>query len=480
MRDNRITTKLFFRKSRKGEVSIKNTKEKVTRAEARGHLAQFHLSCELLKVIRHFFPGLLSLLKQVRDPRDQRYITYQGQILLLTRILSSIFYISSMRKTSEEFNCGAMIENIGYLGGQELEELPYWETINNYLKGVQPEELQEIVCSLVRRLIRSRAFEKARISGEYWQVIVDGTQLYSSREKPDGKCLYRVHNKGTEKEYTEYYYYALEAKLALHPGIYVSILTEFAENQEEAEKQDCERKAFYRLLKRLREEFPMLPICVSGDSLYACDPFFMACREAGCRYLLRFKEGSIPSVYREYEELRRLEGNYQKEKYGILRKKKGTGGKTWEEKEVWHDYVSGIAYEGHAVNFIEQGESQEGKKDVFYFVTDLPVTKRTVKELAGAGRRRWAIENEGFNTQKNHGYNLEHRFSHDYRAWKNHYYLIQIGHMISQILEAWEKLWEKVKQSREQKHRRLLEAWKQERLKEIDTAEKRIQIRFEW
>ena len=481
MRDNRIDQKTIFSQApKREEVFIKKTKEKVTRSEARKHLAQFHLSCELLKVINRFFPGLLSLLKQIRDPRDQRYITYQCQVLLMTRILSAIFYISSMRKTSEEFNSETMIENIGYLCGQELTELPYWETINNYLKGVAPEELQDTVCRLVKGLLRSRAFEKARIQEEYWQVIIDGTQLYSSREKPDGKCLYRVHNKGTDKEYTEYYYYVLEAKIMLHPGIYVSIMTEFAENQEEAEKQDCELKAFYRLIKRLRDQFPMLPICVCGDSLYACDNFFKECKAVGCRYLLRFKEGSIPSVYGEYQELRKLEDNYQEEIYLVEEKEKrnGKGKKNREEKRVWYDYVTGIAYEGHKVNFIENGESGEGKYP-FYFLTDLPVTKRNVKELVEAGRRRWGIENEGFNTQKNHGYHLEHRFSQNYQAWKNHYYLIQIGHMIAQIMEAWEKLWEKVRMSREQKHRRLLESWKEERLKECMT-DKKVQIRFEW
>ena len=66
MRDNRITIQLFFRKLQKGrEVFTKKTKEKVTRAEARKQLTQFHLSCELLKVIRRFFPELLSLLKQI-------------------------------------------------------------------------------------------------------------------------------------------------------------------------------------------------------------------------------------------------------------------------------------------------------------------------------------------------------------------------------------------------------------------------------
>ena len=62
---------------------------------------------------------------------------------------------------------------------------------------------------------------------------------------------------------------------------------------------------------------------------------------------------------------------------------------------------------------------------------------------------------------------------------KNHYYLIQIGHMIAQILEAWEALWKKVRESREQKHRLLLNAWKNRRIKEKESElEKKIQVRF--
>ena len=51
---------------------------------------------------------------------------------------------------------------------------------------------------------------------------------------------------------------------------------------------------------------------------------------------------------------------------------------------------------------------------------------------------RWRIENEGFNTQKKHGYYLEHLYSQNYWALKNHYYLIQTGHMLGQFPEAWE------------------------------------------
>ena len=46
------------------------------------------------------------------------------------------------------------------------------------------------------------------------------------------------------------------------------------------------------------------------------------------------------------------------------------------------------------------------------FVTDLPVDKTNVAELAACGRARWKIENETFNVIKNNGYHLEHNFGH--------------------------------------------------------------------
>ena len=211
---------------------MKKRKKAVSRRACREQLEQMHLGCELVRVLRRFFPGLLPLLKRITDKRHKSYIKYGNHVLLMTRILSAIFYISSMRKTSEEFNSEKVIKNIGYVCGENLSEVPYWETINQYLKTVPTEELQRAIHGLVQGLLRSRAFEDARIRGKYWQVIVDGTQLTSSRRKLDGECLYRVYHRGTEKEYTEYYYYVLEAKLYLHKNIYVSIMTEFVENSD--------------------------------------------------------------------------------------------------------------------------------------------------------------------------------------------------------------------------------------------------------
>jgi len=445
-------------------------------------MEQLNLACELARIIRHFFPELVSMLRQLPDPRHQSYITYPGTILLMTRILSSVFYISSMRKTSEELNTDTVIENIWELCGETptTDELPYWETINRYLEKLEADNLQDIVCRLCKRLIRSRAFEAARVRGKYWQVIIDGTQLYSSREKLDEKCLYRIHNKGTPEEYKESYYYVLEAKLVLHPGILVSIMTEFVENggSGEIEKQDCERNACWRLMEKLKKEFPKLPLCLSADSLYACERFFRECGEKKWHYILRFKEGSIPYVAEEYESLRKKEPNRQEE--------------ALEDGRCWYDYVNGIDYKGYQLNLAEYEEEREkeirkgkdrGKKKTarsrFLYLTDLPVTKRNVEKLVGYGRKRWKIENEGFNTQKRQGYNLEHQYSKDYGAMKNHYYLIQIGHMIAQVMENIERIWRQTRQSREQRHRRILESFKRDRIKDcLKRLETRIQMRL--
>lgn len=336
------------------------------------------------------------------------------------------------------------------------------------------------IIELTTKLFFCTPIKERRFYNEARQVIIDGTQLYSTQRELDGKGLHRTHNRGTEKEYQENYYYVLEAKLVLHRKILISIQTEFVDNEDGKEmgKQDCERKACWRLMEKVKKAFPRLPICLCGDSLYACEGFFGRCGRKNWRYIVRYKEGSIPSIAGEYRKLKRLEKNYQE--------RMGETGKNW------YDYITDIDYKGNKVNLAEYGESRErvykkGKKKgeiqtswkEFWFLTDLPVTRKNITDLIERGRMRWKIENEGFNAQKKHGYGLGHLYGKDYQGLKNHYYLLQVRHMISQCMEAWEKIWKKVKQSLGQKHRRLLECMKETPLEEHkDGMERKIQIRF--
>lgn len=433
-------------------------KKRTTRKESRERLEGFRLSCELIRVIRRFFPGLWEALREVRDPRHQSYITYSNCMIMMTRILSAIFYIGSMRKASEELNSTTAIENIGKLCHEEIDELPYWETINNYLKRIDPAELQKVIHKTVKGLLRSRAFEDGRIRNRYWQIIIDGTQIISSKTELDGNYTYKVHNKGKETEYIEYCYYVLEAKIVLRDNIIVSIMSEFVENKdEEYKKQDCERKASVRLMERLKAAFPKLPICISGDSLYAYDGFFQSCAKFGWRFLVRFKEGSIPTVQEEYYALKDIQKNEIK------------------HPDCSYDFVTEIDYRGIALNYMHYAENDGS---IFNFLTDLPLTKKNIQLTVFYGRRRWSIENRGFNAQKNHGFFIEHLFSRNCRAMKNHYFLIQLAHMISQIMDAWSNLWDNIKLSGEQRHRRILESWKTDSIAEAMESSMNFQIRF--
>lgn len=115
-----LITKLFLRTPIKVRRFYYEARIKITRKGAREHLEQFNLACESVRLIRHCFPDLLPSLNQIPDLRHQSCITYLGVILPMTCILSSLFNITSMRRTSEEFNSENLIKNIWILCGKNL------------------------------------------------------------------------------------------------------------------------------------------------------------------------------------------------------------------------------------------------------------------------------------------------------------------------------------------------------------------------
>jgi hypothetical protein len=378
-------------------------------------------------------PGLHELLEGVEDPRHSSYITYESRVLLYTRILGAAMRLGSTRRMTNAFNHTECIGNMGVLLGlAELEEIPHWSTINNYLERVSPEKLARIVPEIIKRVIRMRTFDGSRIRGKYWQVIVDGVHLYSFNQRHCPHCLTRTHrDKAGNVIWVEYYHCALEAKIVFHGNIVCSIGTEFIENEEEdVSKQDCERRAFYRLGAKIRSYFPRLPMCVTMDSLYACAPVMDICEANKWAYIIRFKEGSIPTVAQEYAALKKYEAKEAIERVqGDVKSR--------------YTYVNGIEYQGYLINVVEC--AIDNQTHPFVFITNLPVDGRNCIQLSDDGRRRWKIENEGFNAQKNEGYGLTHLFSKDYAAMKNHYILIQLGYMIAQFLEESLPIWKTAK-----------------------------------
>ena len=252
------------------------------------------------------------------------------------------------------------------------------------------------------------------------------------------KALYRIYNKGKENEKIVYFLNVMEAKLVCNNGFCISLATEWIENpDQEYEKQDCELKAFIRLAEKLKKFFPRLPICIVGDGLYPNQTIFNICSENNWEWIFTFKDGNLPSVWEEVNSLKELQSNNSK----VIEEKvfeEDEDNNLVEKKAIkTYSWVTAIDYQGHTVHWCQMIETVDGKiKHTFVYLTTLAPSFQNIVEIVGNGRLRFKIENEGFNTQKNLGYGLQHKYSRTSElGTKNYYTCLQIGHMINQLLE---------------------------------------------
>ena len=281
--------------------------------------------------------------------------------------------------------------------------------------------------------------------------------------------------KGKEDERTIYYHSVLEAKLVLGDDLVVSIATEFIENpKENPTKQDCELTTFKRLAKSLKQMFPRLPICLLGDSLHANKTVFDICEENNWEFLIRYKDGSIPTLAEEYDEITEMGAN-EEEVVAIETIYKRKPKVKAIHKMKW---VNDLDYNGHNVAVMELEIEKNNKKwKEFQWITSFRIRGKTAYEFAETGRKRWLIENEGFNIQKNIRYFITHANSLDYNAMKNHYLLTQLADMLLQLYECGIKGLKIIKRTLAQISEGLLECLKKQPLTEDDLNYKRMQVR---
>jgi hypothetical protein len=198
------------------------------------------------------------------------------------------------------------------------------------------------------------------------------------------------------------------------------------------DKQDCERKAFIRLSERLKKDYPRLPVLIPADGLYPYEGVFEICRTNGWQYFFTFRDGNLKSVWEQVDDA--LMEKTENEKTHFLSRQKEY---VLQQKIRW---VNDITYRSFTLNWIEcvETETKKGqtKQTRFVHLSSIPVDDDSAVQISRHARMRWKIENEGFNSQKNRGYNLEHKFSGvNFTATQNYYQCLQIAHMINQLAE---------------------------------------------
>lgn len=453
----------------------------MTREMKRGLNNDRNPIADLLKVKKHFFKDLNKSLNDVVDPRHGSYTLYNPLELLMTSLLGNLMTIKTVTGVTESFNNDGCIENFRQVvKNPELAEIPHHDTINDFLKELDPDELLKVRTGMIKDLLKKRSFEQYRFESKkkkYWLVAVDATGTHSFNKRHCEHCLTRKHvDKETGKETFSYYHNVLEAKLILGEFVF-SIGTEFIENEDEfVSKQDCERNAFKRLAERLKKEFPRLPICILADSLYANSPVMDICKSNRWEYIIRFKSGSIKNLNKEFEDIKKIENS------SVIK----IDAENRTDRE--YVYVNDLSHKAHTVSIAELEETKieikagkEVKKVLkFKYISSIGLSDKTVIDVVATGRMRWKIENEGFNVQKNHGYEIHHLKSTNVNAMKNHYLLIQIAHIIRQIYDKGVKVLRKLKLSIKKESKHLLASFLRpiidKDFNKIETC--KIQVRF--
>jgi hypothetical protein len=429
----------------------------MNRRERRKLKKEINIFSDVVNIIKQYFPQLIEKLEKLTDTRHQSYVKYSMSMITVTRLLGLLCGIKSMRETTEKFNTEETIKNISNLLEIELEEIPHYDTINNVFEKLEIGELRKIQKYMVNKLIRSKIFDKYRFKNKYFQIVVDGTRIMSFKERHCKHCLKSVYNKGEENEYSVYYHYVLEAKLVVGDMV-ISIDSEFVENEDEnVEKQDCEIRAFYRMTERIKKQYPKLPIIISGDALYACEPVIKRCKEKGWQYILRLKEERQKLLGEEIKCLEKAEKE--------------------EEIKYWNELKYGEIHNQREANVIKYYDKKEDKTIEFLWITSFKITEKNKEELVYFGRQRWKIENQGFNMQKNGTFDIEHIYSMNYNAMKAHYFFIQFAHTIRQLLEKGLKYISKLKMSIKEVSAKLTQALTQT-ITNL-TEHKKTQLRFE-
>jgi hypothetical protein len=280
----------------------------------------------------------------------------------------------------------------------QVKHAPSDTCLRERLDGLSPSQLRRPFKQIFAHLQRGKALESYRYLEGHYIVSVDGTGQYSSKKVHCKNCCEKKHRSGD----VSYYHHMLGAAI-VHPDkpVVIPLAPEPIVKGDGATKNDCERNASKRLLTDLRREHPHLKVLIVEDALASNYPHLSLLDSLNMDYVIGVKPGDHTYLFDWISDLNPTEYHQQDED--------GT-------QHIFHCYEGVPLNDTHynyRVNVLDYTEiKKNGKRQHFSWVTNLALTQARVYSLMRAGRARWRIENETFNTLKNQGYHFEHNYGH--------------------------------------------------------------------
>ena len=261
-----------------------------------------------------------------------------------------------------------------------------FEEVGETRKGTAPIPMEDALMSSYAMFSLKDPSMLMRYLEEGYLMPLDGTGYFSSEKLFSDHCQIKIHADGK----VTYSLQMLGAAL-VHPERkeVIPLIPEIISRQDGSAKNDCELNASRRCLIKFREEHPHLKIVVTQDGISPNGPY------------IRFLKDHSHLFAHFDEALKQAEPLIIEDP------------KVPDRFHYFH-WVNGLSINGShrdvLVNVLEYYEVTGEARKRFCWVTDIPLSAENVYKIMRAGRARWKIENETFNTLKNQGYHLEHNY----------------------------------------------------------------------
>lgn len=365
-------------------------------------------------------------MSQQRNPRPRRYLSADALITLLRRRYEAV--LDQRRETSVTYSiadtlAGAFamfsLKEPSLLAFQnqkdqpaikklyQLGKVPSDSQMRGILDGIEIDQLNHAFADVFYELQRGGVLKQFVFDDGYYLIAVDGTEYFSSDTIHCSQCMQR--KVGADK--TQYYHQAVVATL-VHPDLstVITLAVEPIVKQDGETKNDCERNANRRLLARFRQLHPQLKVIVVEDGLSSNAPHIADLQQLNMRFLLMAKPGDHRYLFNEVIK------SSDEGRDEVLAIRDAIDPQLLLSETQYVENVSlNASNKDVRVNFLQRFEydHQTGETSKrFSWVTDINLERRQFINYTRAGRSRWRIENETFNTLKNQGYHYEHNYGH--------------------------------------------------------------------
>ncbi len=334
-----------------------------------------------VQVLDRLIDSLRRCCQSLRDRRRGKNTQYEMADFGLAAFAVFFMQSPSFLAHQRHLATGRGSSNCETLFG--MTKIPGDGQIRTMLDPIDPVQFQPVFADAMDELERSGGMGRFRhlrgLDGGHVLIALDGTEYHRSTEIHCPACSTRKRKDGIE------YVHAMLAATLVGPGHNraVPLPPEFIVPQDGHDKQDCESCAARRWLAAHGGRYARLKPVYLGDDLFSRQPICQAVRDVGGHFLFVCKPSSHPTI-EEYLRGIALEELKPPRKRGRQR--------------VTYRWLCDLPLRGDAaamtVNWLMiEIANADGK--VTYrnsFITDLPVGRDSVVELAACGRARWKIE----------------------------------------------------------------------------------------